>query len=209
MPTYIAGYEIDAVLTEDNNVEAEVTDYPVESGGDITDHVRIKPRMVTLECVVSDTPVGDLAIRRGFTADAPTDFITSDVARNYLESLQSLRLPVVLHKTWTRSDGSLGSRTYDNMIIQSLGENITADTGDAYKFKVTFKQIKKVKNSRTTVKVAAPRCKKKSDRGNKPTKPAKPPTSAELRKSLYTRLVNWTADSFGATDQLDAIDAVR
>lgn len=181
MPTYISGYEIDAVLTEDNNVESEITDHPIESGGDITDHVRIKPRMVSLECIVSDTPVGALRTRR--SAGDGSLLIPSDVARGYMEFLQSQRVPVVLTKTWTRSDGSQGSKTYDNMMLQTLSENITADTGDAYKFKVTFKQVKKVTNNRTTVRVATPRSKKKQDRGNKATTDGKPPASAAERAS--------------------------
>ncbi len=186
MPTYIEGFEIDAVVTEDHQLDMEITDHPVEKGVDITDHARLKPRMITMECVVSDTPVGGLAERRGMTVDGLAgtpnvdispdgDFIASDVARAWLEALQQKRKVITVSTEWIRTDGSRGYKSYDNMMVQSIGENISADTGDAYRCKVTFKQINYVTNNRTTVKVAVPRAKKKLDKGNKPTEEKKTP----------------------------------
>ena len=39
----IAGFPIDATVTETHDLESEVTEYPTEKGSDITDHVRNKP----------------------------------------------------------------------------------------------------------------------------------------------------------------------
>lgn len=199
MPTYIDGFEIDAVLNEDRSVECDITDHPVEKGVSITDHARVRPRMITMDCLVSDTPVGALADRRGIELETsqggaalssgPTgDFVPSDVARNWLESLQRARKTVLVSTEWTRANGSLGYIAYDNMMIQSIGETITPDTGDSATFKVTFKQVVFVTNNRTTVQVAVPRAKKKNDKGNKPNKDA---TTPERRKS-------WAATSYDA-----------
>jgi hypothetical protein len=187
MPTYIEGFELDAVISEERSSECEITEHPVEKGVSISDHARIKPKIITMDCVVSDTPVGGLAERRGMIIDgaftpgsAPSvdispggDFIASDVARAWLEALQLKRRVITVSTEWTRNDGSRGYKAYDNMMIQSIGETINADTGDTFTFKVTLKQIHFVTNDRTTVKVAVPRAKKKLDKGNKACKDVK------------------------------------
>lgn len=198
MPTYIAGYEIDAVLSEDKTSDAEITDNPIESGGDTTDHMHVKPKIVTLDLMVSDTPLPELAIRRG------ADVLPSDTARQFLEGLQLDRKPVVLSKKWTRADGSEGSKTYDNMLIQNLTESINPDTGDCYRVKATFKQATFVKNERTLVKVAVPRAKKKNDRGNKATEEGHPPEAPKRRGSVLKGVVSGESFQTGVDDVLDA-----
>ena len=184
MPTYIAGFEIDAVVTEDRTSECEVTDHPVEKGVSITDHARVKPKVISMECVVSDTPVGALADRRGLALEDEvereladqgvlSDYVASDEARAFVEKLLVARKPVLVSTEWKRTDGSLGYKAYDNMMIQTIGETIDSDTGDSFKFTVTLKQITYVTNNRTTVRVAVPRAKKKNDKGNKGNKDAK------------------------------------
>jgi hypothetical protein len=48
----------DAVVTEGWELNAEVTEHPVEVGPDIADHVRVKLALCTLEVFVSNEPVG-------------------------------------------------------------------------------------------------------------------------------------------------------
>lgn len=50
----------DAVVTEQAEHTIAVTDKAVEEGADITDHVRAQPNRVTLEVVVSNTPIRDV-----------------------------------------------------------------------------------------------------------------------------------------------------
>lgn len=195
MPTYIEGFEIDAVISEDRNTECEITEHPVEKGVSVSDHARLKPKVITLDVVVSDTPVGGLAERRGvviegaqgFNVDISpdADLVASDVARAWLEALQLKRQPITVSTEWTRTDGSKGYKAYDNMMIQSIGESITADTGDAFTCKVTLKQITFVTNNRTTVKVAVPGANKKNDKGNKPNKEVASPPKRQVTALNY------------------------
>ena len=199
MPTFIDGFEIDAVLNEERTDECEITEHPVEKGVSITDHARVKPKVISMECLISDTPVGGLADRRGIELDTPGgptaaslasgptgDFIPSDIARNWLQGLQKARKPVLVTTEWERADGSKGYIAYDNMMIQSIGETIAPETGDSASFKVMFKQITFVTNNRTTVNVAVPRAKKKNDLGNKGCKDVK--KVPERRKSWLRTL---------------------
>lgn len=174
MPTYIEGFVIDAVLQEDRVVEADITDHPVEQGVSITDHVRIKPMTLSMECLVSDTPTGrlleDRVIQVGdveLSAGTNGDFVASDVARAFILRLQRLRKPITVSTSWKRTDGSEGYMAYDNMLIQSVSETINPETGDSTSLKVALKQVTFVTNERTVVKVAVPRASKKSEKGNK------------------------------------------
>jgi hypothetical protein len=47
----------DAVVTETHSRSAQVTSHPVEQGADVADHVYIEPLHLTLECVVTNTPL--------------------------------------------------------------------------------------------------------------------------------------------------------
>lgn len=171
MPIFIDDYEIDAVIAEDANTDADVTDNPVEQGVSTTDHVRLKPKSLTLDCLVSDTPYGDLADRRSGELGGiggVNDLVISEDARQRIEAIQAARKPVLITITTKRGNHT---RFYENMILQTLGENVATDNGDAYRFKATFKQMNFITNNRTTVKVAIPKTKKK-DKGEKGTKDA-------------------------------------
>lgn len=53
----IGELEIDAVLSETRQIGADVTSHPVEDGADISDHARPRLKAVSLECIVSNTPI--------------------------------------------------------------------------------------------------------------------------------------------------------
>ena len=64
--------QFDAVLSEEHERDAEVTDHSVEQGVAITDHVRPEPDRLTLEVFVSNTPV--------YSADAVLQAVVLNVA---------------------------------------------------------------------------------------------------------------------------------
>lgn len=49
--------QLDASISEDHSVEAEVTEHPVEEGADISDHVRRKPDRLTIQGWISNHPI--------------------------------------------------------------------------------------------------------------------------------------------------------
>jgi hypothetical protein len=53
----IGGIWIDCTVRERHGMSAEVSEHPVEDGADIADHIRRRPNALTLECVISNTPV--------------------------------------------------------------------------------------------------------------------------------------------------------
>lgn len=53
----IGGIWIDCTVKERHRLMSEISDHPVEDGPDVSDHVRPMPRSVTLDCVISNTPL--------------------------------------------------------------------------------------------------------------------------------------------------------
>lgn len=152
----IDGFVIDASLTEDHAYECEVTSNPVETGLDITDNVRPLPIVLTLECIVSNTPIGDMvAIRENdsFSALGPSP---ADDAFARLVRIRDKREPVTV---------ATDLKVYDTMVMQSLTVPRSAEDGESLRFTVVFKEVRLVTNDRTTVRVDTPRGKKKTSRG--------------------------------------------
>lgn len=173
MPLLIDNYEIDAEISSEHQFDSEVTEHPVEKGGDVTDHVRAKPIVLTIEGVVSDTPIGALAARRNqFTiVDGEAFALPSDEALARLLQIRDNREPVTVETSL---------RVYENMALESLSTTRDAATGDCLRFRATFRQLELVTNRRTTVLVAVPRSAGKVHRGHKgsPFAPTEAPAPA-------------------------------
>ncbi len=188
----IDGYEIDAFTLEEHALESEITDYPVESGGDVTDHVRKKPQRFQCTGVVSDTPIGPMkAIRdaQGFISDTVVALggtggsTPSKQAQAHFERIHDRRLDP--HHPANRSARpgrrlpvvvTSSIKRYEGMVMEKLSISVGPDTGDAFRFVATFKQVRIVTNERTSIRVAVPMAAKKVNLGNKPAKPATPKT---------------------------------
>jgi hypothetical protein len=146
----IDGYIIDASLSESHTFESEVTDYPVESGASITDNVRPKPIVVSIEGVVSDSPIGPVATARNnetASPDAELQFLPSEAALDKLLRIRDAREPITIVTSL---------KTFESMVLTNLDVPRDADTGHALKFTASFQQVILVTNNRTTVKVSPP-----------------------------------------------------
>lgn len=53
----IAGVWLDVSIEEGYDLQADITDSPVESGADITTHVRVRPEEVTIKGIISNHPI--------------------------------------------------------------------------------------------------------------------------------------------------------
>lgn len=146
----IDGYPIDASLTETHTYEADVTSYPVESGATVTDNVRPKPVTVSVECVVSDSPLAQvLAARRAKNLADPA-FLVSPVIEAFDRMVQILntREPVTI-------ETGLAFKVYQNMVLISFVPTFDKNTGRALKFSASFTQITIVNNIRARIRVAS------------------------------------------------------
>lgn len=168
-PILVAGFRVDASITERHSYQAEATEYPVESGATISDHIRNLPIEVSIEGVVSNTPIGAVAAARGdagfvelndgsiVPAQTPVE-----LARAKFEGIWRARQPIEIVTTLA---------TFKNMVMTSLEIPRSASEGgeDAYRFNATFRQVTIVTTERVQVAVATPIARKKKKVGAQPS----------------------------------------
>lgn len=165
----IAGFLIDATISISRQRSSDVTDEPVEDGSSFVDNIRPLPMILNLDCVVSDTPIGAAAVERAGTTTLP-----SSDARALLTRIHEERQPITIQ---TDTD------TFTSMAVQSIDDTEDARTGEALRFRATFKQVKVVRNSRTITRTAVPSAQRKRRRG---TKAAAPTQKIDLTGTIHT-----------------------
>jgi hypothetical protein len=148
----INDFLIDCALKETHSFDSQVTEYPVESGSNITDNIRPLPITIEMECIVSNTPIGIMQTFRNSLLQedlsaselAPTK--PSEDAYDMLLRIRAKREPITIRTSL---------RTYENMALKTLNIPRAADVGDALRFSATFQQIISVENKRS-IRVSPP-----------------------------------------------------
>ena len=125
--TNIGGYFFDAVFSVDTEHSLTITQHPVQTGANISDHAFVNPIRMTMQVGVSDA----MAYRAG--ADYGGDGGTKSVqAYRLLCKLQELRTPM---QVVTRLN------TYNNMLIESIDISDDVSTLCALKATVNLVQV--------------------------------------------------------------------
>jgi len=128
--TSIIGLELDATILEAPEFTSTPTRNTIEDGADVTDHVTNDPITLSIEGVVTNSPVGILqSLRAIASGNAWQD------AYKFIKKLRDDRLPF---------DFVGGLQVYENMIITSFTPTRTPRTGEALEFRMTMKQIRTV-----------------------------------------------------------------
>ena len=119
------GYiKLDASLAENHRRESEITQYPVEVGGNISDHVRPKPIMLTIKGIISATP-----IQVDFGVPSPT-------------RVQDARARMIKWRdAGTLLDVYTNKEIYRQLAIALLTEDSDWQNGNDFEFDVTFQQV--------------------------------------------------------------------
>jgi hypothetical protein len=157
--------EIDAVLTEQHSVTGEVTQFPIEGGARISDHVLLQPERLRLDGVVSNTPLPS-APRVGAAKYRDYASAVNDAQHNedlvQLEDPFSQRGEEVYWKLKRIRDGIIpiairtAFRGYTDMILLTLEVPRDANIGDSFRFMAEFCHVVQV----DTQIVAVPRADK-------------------------------------------------
>lgn len=124
---------IDCLISDNHNYDAEVTDFPVESGSTISDNIRNKPLVVTMECIVTNSPIGQAVNFR------EPGSVPADTAYAAMLKIRDKRQPVTIRTSLS---------TFRNMALQNLTIPRESGRGDELRFTATFKQIEIVVNRR-------------------------------------------------------------
>jgi hypothetical protein len=146
MSVQIDGYPLDCALEERLTYESEVTEFPVEKGADIADHIRAKRPVLEIDGVVSDTPIGKVA----------NDPSRTNLSGAMLPSRDAFDRLVQLHGDRRTITVECSFGKFDDMVLMSLTPTRDVKTHKAFKFTATFRQIEFRQNNRTTIRVAVP-----------------------------------------------------
>ena len=117
--------EFDASITETHDSENDITQFPVEVGADITDHIRPQPERITINGIVTNTPIA-------FLAGVTTSPTRAEEAYAKIKSM--------------RDNGDLVSvvtslRQYDNMAIESFSTLRDSQNGNVVNTTITLREI--------------------------------------------------------------------
>jgi len=195
---------VDATLSEVHSAEVELTSHPVETGADITDHARPKPREIRIDGFVTNAPLDDslagATVRAlaglgagtqsapaalGITATLNTLQQGSNVVRDAFDKFQLLYQTAPLVMVFTPY------RQYQNMVMVSFQANREQQNGDALKFSATFREVFFVSSQTVSVQTQ-PLAQGALDMGAQSPTPA----PAKLIKSKDTQLEQMFGTAF-------------
>ncbi len=169
--------EIDATVSAQHKLHAQVTRHPVAKGASLTDNIRPDPDSLTLECFFTNR-TGDiiqLAKRIG-----TLDFNHAESAFEQLEDAFRKGRTITI---------KMRIKTYEDMVIEDIGVPETVDDGNSVRATVTFTQIRTAIAS-TAIRVQAKPTAKGPPKaaGAKPKTPAAPPQKQSAAAHLVDNL---------------------
>ena len=135
---------VDAVLVERHEMASRVSQYPVEDGGTISDHILNEPRRVSIEGFVTDSPLSGLPVPGAGIIEAVALAGQSPTrgAFGFLESLRDDRMRVTL---------VTGLKRYESMVLTTLSIPRDGGTGQALRFSADFVEIEVVETQSVTI----------------------------------------------------------
>ncbi|EOV9673076.1 phage baseplate protein [Cronobacter turicensis] len=140
--SYIQNYQaivFDAVPNIGIKRQAEVTSYPVENGGEVSDHVQIKNNTFKLSGIITETPV---RLEKDLLYSAGVNGTRISQAIEYLDKIFDSRQPITLVTE---------HRVYESVILSGISYDYKSE--HAMQFDLEFEQIRLV--SSATVNVIA------------------------------------------------------
>jgi hypothetical protein len=148
-PTKIGEIELDASLSESHQFGSEVTQFPVEDGSVITDHIQNKPDQVSINGFVTNTPVRSFAeVVSAVDLVRPSGVSgRTELAFEGLERLHRERALVTI---------VTNLKTYDDMALTSLTIPRNAAIGDTLEFSADFVKVVKVTSAVVAVENLLP-----------------------------------------------------
>lgn len=123
-----SGVLLDAVLKEEVEHDAEVTEFPIEIGAAINDHVIVRPPIYVMTGVITDTPHRFASTNYGQSDDSSR----SSAAWGILVAVHARALPFRIETNF---------QVYDDMVIQNLKSKKDALTRNVITFEARLRQL--------------------------------------------------------------------
>lgn len=132
-PVSINGIEFDALISEDATYEAEVPEYPIETGFVVSDTIILRSIILDMVLFLTDSPV-TWKDRFGKQTDRVQTVIKQLEELYFSQSLVTIRTT---------------EKTYENMAITGITFSKSLEAGYAREIPIKFKQIR-VTTSKTS-----------------------------------------------------------
>lgn len=130
--TQIGLVTLDVTISEDHHRGARVTEFPIEGGGNINDHVSLQPKTLDIEGLITDTPFESSGFALGRSRASTAYFI--------LEQLWQQRIPFLVYSQMA---------VYTNMVIESL--DVPKSRASELRFKCKLRQLTIVSGQNTII----------------------------------------------------------
>lgn len=170
--------QFDASLSETHSITASITQHPVETGSDITDHYRGNPDTLSMDVVVSDTPI------RFFSIANPASPVVDPERQTGKRSIDAYeRLKAFIDEA-SVVDIFTTLRTYKNMALESYSVIRDAQTGNTLRASLKFREVITVDTETEQVKPSvSPENASRTPQQKTGTSPSPPATEATAVKS--------------------------
>lgn len=119
--TSISSVVLDAVLSEEHVYNSRVTNYPIEDGRIISDHIINEPDTLQITGIVSDTPLSILA--------------------PFNRSINAFNTLIEIHNRKERITVVTGIKVYTDMVITSLQVPRNLQSGQSLTFVIDMQKI--------------------------------------------------------------------
>ena len=170
---------VDAFLRETHAFASEISEHPIESGNSIVDHVHNKALCLSLEGIISNTPMALVGLAAFDSASRYLQGESNDFALMAFEKIESLfkkREPLSI---------ATSIKTYEKMVLETLSfERGGGFFSDTLHFTCTAKQIHLAHQDR--IKLPEPkveRAKPKVKRGLQESKPIPKEQAESLKRN--------------------------
>jgi len=164
---------LDATIKRKYRTTSTITQHPIESGSNVSDHIHDNPDELQIDGIISNTPVSLLA-----SALSPS---RAEDEYDKLLELKTAKQPITIYTT---------RREYEDYVIASLDRTEYSAIGDSVEVSIGLQSVRLVE-SKATTGLITPRPKgvqkPKQNLGKKTKKAA----NAAQSKSILTKLLGW------------------
>lgn len=199
--------DFDAFISEQHATSAEISTHPVEEGSKFSDHIRVNPDRLTVEAIVTNTPIYEfkLSDSQGMEPterelQTETRFVPIGIPSAVVQRIKVLESVsdfdrcrstydeiVSLCKAAVRVKCVTELRTYENMAIGNISTPVDVGAAPNNSLRFTFELSELRFASTETVSASAKQKKKKINRSdNKKNKGAQSGKQAKRESSLHS-----------------------
>jgi len=139
-PGKIGSLLLDANINEVHDYANEITKYSIESGSDITDHVRQEPERLTIEGFITNSPIQFLGgIFTGDRVKEGFEQLMKYAGYDYPSQAES---PTTTPNKFTLVTVVTGLRVYSDMGIARISIPRNGRTGESFRFSIELIRVK-------------------------------------------------------------------